>query len=64
MIEEYSKMIYLVIILVSAVVIIAFVITIIIALKKKKNCKVICVNCGNKIDRDSKFCKYCGTKVN
>lgn len=64
MIEEYSRMIYLVIVLVAVVVIIAFIITIIIALKKKKNKKVICIKCGNKIDKDSKFCKYCGIKIN
>ena len=24
---------------------------------------MICKNCGNNIDSDSKFCKYCGIKL-
>ncbi len=31
---------------------------------KKESSKLICQNCSKEIEPDSKFCKYCGNKIN
>ncbi len=33
------------------------------ARKSKKPSKIICPKCGKKIDNDSKYCIYCGSKI-
>lgn len=59
-INQYIKMTKYVGISIATIVILAIIISIIIIVKRKK--KIKCINCYKEIDKDSTYCKWCGTK--
>lgn len=59
-INMYTNMINIVWISSLVIVLITFIVTILIRMKSKRNSKIMCKSCGCQIDKDSKFCKYCG----
>ena len=59
-INMYTNMVNFIWISSLIIILIALTITILIRIKYKKESKILCIACGNKIDKDSKFCKYCG----
>lgn len=61
--ESYENMIYIVLVLSISVVVIFTIISIIIVRAKAKKNNFKCSNCSKRIDKDSNYCKYCGTKI-
>ena len=59
-INMYTNMVNFIWISSLIIVLIALTITILIRIRTKRNNKILCIACGNKIDNDSKFCKHCG----